>query len=91
MFGGKVPKDNIRIVACGTIDEANAALGLARAFTRNPMLLEIIYMIQQDLITVAAECATPIKVLLFINELSDLLFLLAQLAEQDNIEICEQV
>lgn len=54
-----VPKDDPRIIAGGIIDEANSALGLARALTKNDMVSRIIYQIQQELFVVGAECATP--------------------------------
>jgi cob(I)alamin adenosyltransferase len=70
LFGGpRVPKDDPRTEAYGTIDEAVAALGLARAElgskdqygALNPplaSLVEIILRIQRELFVVGAELAT---------------------------------
>ena len=44
--------------AYGTVDEAVAALGLARALSTSPRVKEIILEIQRALFTVAAELAT---------------------------------
>jgi len=53
----RIPKDDIRLEALGTLDEAMAALGLARASTLSrdnaPLLLEI----QRDLYRIMAEVA----------------------------------
>lgn len=54
----RVIKDNTRIELCGDIDEANSALGLARATAKNGKVSEIIYKIQKELFIVGAECAT---------------------------------
>lgn len=60
LFGGElVLKDDPRIEVCGIIDEANSMLGLARSLTKNDRVSGIIYQIQQELLAVAAECATP--------------------------------
>jgi cob(I)alamin adenosyltransferase len=54
---GRLPKHDIRLEALGTIDEAMAALGVARASTTSkdnaPLLLEI----QRDLYRIMAEVA----------------------------------
>ncbi len=55
---GRVPKDDARIEALGTLDESSAALGLARASVRDdrcpPLLLEA----QRDLYRLMAEVAS---------------------------------
>jgi len=56
--GRKVIKDNVRVELCGDIDEANSALGLARASTKNEKVSETIHRIQKELFIVGAECAT---------------------------------
>ena len=44
LYGGKrVTKDSLRVELCGDIDEANSALGIARATVRNKMVSKIIY------------------------------------------------
>jgi len=62
LYGGKkVTKDSLRVELCGDIDEANSALGIARATARNKRVSEIIYKIQKELFIVGAECATPLE------------------------------
>ncbi|MBE0697068.1 MAG: cob(I)yrinic acid a,c-diamide adenosyltransferase [Anaerolineaceae bacterium] len=54
---GKVPKEDIRLEAVGTVDEANAALGIARSLSRSPGAAETILQIQRDLYGLMAELA----------------------------------
>ncbi|GAB4526067.1 MAG: cob(I)yrinic acid a,c-diamide adenosyltransferase [Anaerolineales bacterium] len=57
---GRVPKYHPRPEACGTIDEATAALGLARAFSQAAQTAEILIQVQRDLYGLMAEvAATP--------------------------------
>jgi cob(I)alamin adenosyltransferase len=58
-FGGRLPKDDARVDAYGTVDEAQAFLGLARAELEpgsevNDLLIEL----ERDLWIVMAELAT---------------------------------
>ena len=65
--GTRVPKDSPRIDAYGTVDELNAALGVARAFNaREPgrprvrgELEAILRKLQSELFDLGAELATP--------------------------------
>ena len=61
LFGGRVPKNDLRLVACGLVDEANSALGLARAMTKEHSLQKVILEIQRTLFVVGAELATTRK------------------------------
>jgi len=62
LYGGRrVTKDCLRVELCGEIDEANSALGIARATAKNKTVSKIIYKIQKELFTVGAECATPLE------------------------------
>src|SRR5436190_16131114 len=57
--GGRVRKDDARIEAYGTVDELNAAIGLARS---EPLPLEVeqtLERVQSELFSVGAELATP--------------------------------
>jgi len=59
LFGGRVSKDDPRTQACGAIDEAVAALGLARSLS--PVadgLAELILVLQRSLFVVGAEVST---------------------------------
>lgn len=57
--GRRVPKDDIRIEAYGTIDELSVALGLARTVGLPPSLIALILEVQNDLFLVGAELASP--------------------------------
>ena len=57
---GRARKDAPRLEAVGALDEANAALGLARAACKAPQTPEIILTAQRDLYALMAEtAATP--------------------------------
>lgn len=56
----RVPKHHPRMEAIGAIDEATAALGLARSLCKTPQSQEILLQIQRDLYHLMAEtAATP--------------------------------
>jgi cob(I)alamin adenosyltransferase len=65
--GTRVPKDNARIEAYGTIDELNAILGLARVFNHESSapqparerLEAILKSLQNELFDLGSELATP--------------------------------
>ena len=57
--GTRVPKDALRIAAYGTVDEANAAIGLARLHTRGP-LDDMLARIQNDLFDLGADLCVPL-------------------------------
>lgn len=67
LVGGKrVPKDDLRIEAYGTLDELNAAVGLARVFNNEAApgaardrLEGILQRIQNELFDLGSELATP--------------------------------
>ncbi len=54
----RVFKDNLRVQAYGTVDEANAAMGLARSFSSKAWINQIIYDIQVELVSLNADLAT---------------------------------
>lgn len=56
--GTRRPKHALRIQAYGTVDEANAAIGLARLHTRDEMDA-MLGRIQNDLFDLGADLATP--------------------------------
>jgi cob(I)alamin adenosyltransferase len=56
-YGGRVPKDDLAPEAYGAVDEAVAALGVARAHA-DDVVAERILAVQRDLFVVAAELAT---------------------------------
>ena len=58
MFNRRVPKTHPRVEACGSIDELNAALGLARATAEHSFLREHLLVMQNDLVILMGEVAT---------------------------------
>src|SRR5215211_6223986 len=61
LYGGRVRKDDPRPAAYGTVDEAQAALGLARAEARasgDGDLDELLVGLERDLYVLMAELAT---------------------------------
>lgn len=61
LYGGRVPKDDPRVEAYGTVDEAVSALGLARALSTFPRIKEAVLAVQKELFTVGAELATDVS------------------------------
>jgi len=58
MYNRRVPKNHPRIEACGTIDELNAAVGLARASASDEYVRKQLSPIQNDLVGLMGELAT---------------------------------
>ena len=59
LFGGaRVSKDDARVEAYGTVDETNAAIGLALAHCQVPSVRRVLGEVQSDLFTVGAELAS---------------------------------
>lgn len=60
LYGGeRVPKDALRVNAYGTVDEANAAIGVARSSFADVKINEDLAAIQNALFDVGADLATP--------------------------------
>ena len=57
--GGRVPKDDIRVVAYGDVDELNAVIGMARCIEMMPRIDEVLVPVQRDLFAIGALLATP--------------------------------
>jgi cob(I)alamin adenosyltransferase len=58
LFGGaRVSKDDVRMEACGTVDETNAALGLCRSLGPPPSVDAVLGRVQAELFVVGAELA----------------------------------
>jgi cob(I)alamin adenosyltransferase len=55
MYGRRVPKNHPRVEACGTIDELNSALGLARATATEKFIGDNLFWIQKSLVDVMGE------------------------------------
>ena len=56
--GSRVPKDAMRVAAFGTVDEANACVGLARLHTKGEAD-SMLARIQNDLFDLGADLCTP--------------------------------
>jgi cob(I)alamin adenosyltransferase len=56
--GARVPKHSLRVAAYGTVDEANAAIGIARLHA-DPDADERLDRIQNDLFDLGADLCTP--------------------------------
>jgi cob(I)alamin adenosyltransferase len=54
---GRIPKFHLRIETLGTLDESNAALGLARASVHDPRSMPLLLEAQRDLYRLMAEVA----------------------------------
>jgi len=62
LWGGKrVSKDDDRIQTYGTVDECNAAIGLARSVLANEDLDAQLYLIQNQLFVVGSDLASELK------------------------------
>jgi len=60
LFGGKrVPKDNLRIEVCGTIDELNSIIGVCRSTNSVKAIDTVLAEIQADLFALGADLAAP--------------------------------
>src|SRR5437764_996784 len=60
--GSRVPKQALRVEAYGTVDEANAAIGLARLYVESradPDTDAMLGRIQNDLFDLGADLCTP--------------------------------
>src|SRR5687767_12847314 len=58
MYNKRVAKSHPRVDAMGTVDELNAAIGLARASNGPGFVGENLLLIQKDLVTFMGEMAT---------------------------------
>lgn len=59
LLGPRVPKSDPHCEAYGTVDEAVAAIGLARALSRKQSVRGMLLTVQRDLFTLAGELAAP--------------------------------
>ena len=61
MYGRRVSKSHPRVEAYGTVDELNAAIGLARASATHDFIRANLLGIQKDLVTLMGELATGVE------------------------------
>jgi cob(I)alamin adenosyltransferase len=57
--GDAVSKSDLRIVACGAVDELGAHLGLARAWCTEDKISNSLKQLQRELFTITGELAVP--------------------------------
>ena len=59
LYGGtRVPKDAMRVEACGTVDELNACIGFVRSQIQDEGIDAILHRIQNELFDIGADLAT---------------------------------
>lgn len=58
--GRRIKKSSPRIIAYGTVDELNSAIGISLSFQLDFDMVEILTKIQNDLFVVGADLANPI-------------------------------
>ena len=59
LYGGtRVPKDAMRVEACGTVDELNACIGSVRSQIQDEEIDAILHRIQNELFDIGANLAT---------------------------------
>ena len=56
--GTRVPKDAMRVEACGTVDELNACIGFVRSQIQDEEIDAILHRIQNELFDIGADLAT---------------------------------
>ncbi len=57
MFGRRVSKTHPRVVAYGTVDELNSALGMVRAFCGDELIAGRVFEVQKELVVLMGELA----------------------------------
>jgi cob(I)alamin adenosyltransferase len=61
LFNVRVPKSDPHCEGYGTVDEAVAALGMARTAARKERVRQVLLAAQKDLFTLASELAAPME------------------------------
>ncbi len=61
MYNRRVAKSHPRVEAYGSVDELNAALGLARAHATDAFVKDNLLLIQKDLVVLMGELATGVE------------------------------
>ena len=71
LAGQRVPKDHARVEAYGTVDELNAALGMARALGLGPELDAVMERVQNELFHLGSQLAASDPTVLSIPLITD--------------------
>jgi len=61
LYGGRVLKNDPRVEAYGTVDEAISAMGIARSFTKDGYVKILLLKLQKELFVVGSELATSVE------------------------------
>src|SRR5277367_4483491 len=61
MYNRRVSKTHARVETCGTVDELNAALGLARASATENFVAENLFWIQKSLVDLMGELGVTLE------------------------------
>ncbi len=61
LYGGRVDKSDARTESYGAVDEAVAALGMARAVVADPPLADHVLRLQRELFVVGSELSTDTR------------------------------
>ncbi len=71
--GERIAKDSLRVEAYGSVDESNAALGMARAFCTHKVVKDWLYKLQQNngqlMADLASHGAVPLLTTAMVQEL----------------------
>jgi cob(I)alamin adenosyltransferase len=57
LYGGRVRKDNLRVEACGMLDELSSFLGLSKSLSKKKAVKKLINRAQKDLFIIGSETA----------------------------------
>ncbi len=59
LYGGtRIPKDSRRVETCGTVDELNACIGLAKSHIHDSEISPLLHRIQNEIFDLGADLAT---------------------------------
>jgi cob(I)alamin adenosyltransferase len=61
LYGGRVDKSDLRTESYGAVDEAVAALGMARAVIADRVLADLVVRLQRELFVVGSELSTDTR------------------------------
>jgi len=57
---GRLEKSSLLIEVLGALDEVSSTLGLARSFSKNEAIIDVLLRVQQDLYLIMTEVAAPV-------------------------------
>ena len=61
LFNRRVSKCHPRVEACGSVDELNAAIGMARATAEHEFVRSNLFLVQKELVGLMGEIATDLE------------------------------